>query len=112
MNTKIKYQIVERNDAEGFALVRFLNPKWDKSLVVIEKQDVVEQDEAGEELTSTIKTKVDKNHHQHHEHRVMLPAQVEGEDYESVTLPNRIEEVGRGVMNKMAIRAIQNQGIV
>lgn len=105
----MKYKVLETNTAENYMMVEFLNPKWDKSLVLSEKRKIVETDDSGKTVSRTVTEKVDQNHHRHHVHRVTMPAVVEGEDYETVTLVRRIEEVGRGVLHKMDIKAVQNQ---
>ena len=105
----MKYKILERNDDDGYAVVEYQNPKWDKALVVSEKRKITEIDDTGKEITKTVTEKVDRNHHQNHIHRITLPSPVEGEDYDKVTLVRRIEEVGRGVLHKMDIRAVQSQ---
>lgn len=101
----MKYVIIERNDTEGFLLVEFQNPKWDKSLVLKEKRKrtIIKN---GKEVNETYTVVVDNNPHSNHIHRITLPSLIEDEDYESVTLPNLIQEVARGVQHKMDIKAL------
>lgn len=104
----MKYKILERNDEDGYVLVEYQNPKWDKAMVLSVKKKVTVIED-GVEISKTVTEKVDNNHHQNHTHRVTLPVRVDGEDYEKVTLVRRIEEVGRGVLHKMDIAAVQKQ---
>ncbi len=102
----IGYKVLSINQDGKSARVKYFNPHWDPNLVVIETYTENVYDENGNASAIEKTREVDNNLNLHHEHEVILPDPIEGEEYD-ITFRRLVEQIANGVEVKMDIRRRQ-----